>query len=64
MLWMSMVLATTAILAFWVTLFIAPSSYPQRELVTKIGTSLSLPVAILTTILGEGPERKWIAFRA
>ena len=65
MLWMSMVLATAAVLAFWVTLFIAPSTYPQREIAMKLGTRLTLVVAsiaILTAILGEGPERKWVAF--
>jgi peptidoglycan biosynthesis protein MviN/MurJ (putative lipid II flippase) len=65
MLWVSMVLATAAVLAFWVTLFVASSSEPQRELVMKIGTRLSLLVgfaAILTAVFGEGPERKRVAF--
>jgi hypothetical protein len=65
MLWISMVLATAAVLAFWITAFIPLSSYPQRELVLKIGARISLLAAsgaILTAIFGEGPERKWVAF--
>jgi peptidoglycan biosynthesis protein MviN/MurJ (putative lipid II flippase) len=64
MLWTSMVLATAAVLAFWVTIFFAPSTYPEREIAMKLGTRLTLVVAsiaILTAILGEGPERKWVA---
>jgi len=65
MLWMSMALATAAVLAFWVTIFFAPSTYPQREFAMKLGTRLTLglaSIAIFTAILGEGPERKWVAF--
>jgi hypothetical protein len=65
MLWMSMVLATAAVLAFWITVFVAPSFYPQREVVMRIGTRLSVlaaSIALLTAILGEGPERKWVVF--
>jgi peptidoglycan biosynthesis protein MviN/MurJ (putative lipid II flippase) len=65
MLWISMVLATAAVLAFWITVFVAPSSYPQREIVMRLGMRLSVlvaSVALLTAILGEGPERKWVAF--
>jgi hypothetical protein len=64
MLWISMVFASAAVLTFWITSFIPLSSYPQRELVLKTGTRISLLVAsgaILTTIFGEGPERKWVA---
>jgi peptidoglycan biosynthesis protein MviN/MurJ (putative lipid II flippase) len=64
MLWMAMVLATAAVLAFWITVLIVLSSYPQREIVLRIGRRLSILVAsaaLLTTILGEGPERKWVA---
>jgi ABC-type amino acid transport system permease subunit len=65
MLWISMVLATAAVLAFWITAFVAPSSYPQREIAMSIGMRLSVlvaSVAVLTAIFGEGPERRWVAF--
>jgi len=63
--WMSMVLATAAVLAFWITVFVATTSFPQREVIITRGMRLSVLaafIALLTTILGEGPERKWVAF--
>jgi len=65
MLWVSMVLATAAVLAFWITVFVAPSFHPQREIIMKIGLRLSVLLAsfaLLSAVFGEGPERKWIAF--
>jgi peptidoglycan biosynthesis protein MviN/MurJ (putative lipid II flippase) len=65
MLWVSMVLATAAVLAFWITVFVAPSFHPQREIIMRIGLRLSVllaSVALLSTVFGEGPERKWVAF--
>ena len=63
MLWVSMILASAAVLAFWSSIFSAPLFSPQWDLAMKVGTRLSLLAAsgaIIAAILGEGPERKWV----
>jgi hypothetical protein len=65
MLWASMVLATAAVLTFWITSFVAPPPDPKNEFTMKIGMRLSLPLAsaaFVAAMSGEGPERKWVAF--
>jgi hypothetical protein len=65
MLWASMVLATAAVLTFWITSFFAPPPDPKNEFAMKIGMRLSLllaSAAFVAAISSEGPERKWVAF--
>lgn len=67
MLWLSLTFATVAVLVFWGTYMIAPSFYPQRDNVISMGRLVSRLVAaaaLVSAILGEGRERKWVAASA